>query len=222
MKKVLIIKNGPYIVSGNVPLSKEIAVVGNSDEPEEWKKVKEYPKQESYALCRCGKSNNKPFCDHTHIKVNFDGTETANEKKQIAQRFSGSELDLIDIPELCSSARFCHFAEGTWSSVENSDNPRSKKIAIQTACNCPSGRLTVCDKHTQKPIEPKFEQSISLIEDPQAGVSGPIWVKGYVNLESEKGTIYKSRNRATLCRCGKSRNKPFCDSSHIDAKFNDG
>jgi len=223
-KKVIITKDGPYLVSGNIPLAKEIAIVGESGEPEEWKKGYEYPNKESYALCRCGMSKNQPYCDGTHINNNFDGSETASREEFMkqAERISGPEVDLSDAENLCSSGRFCHIAGGTWSNVENSNNPESKKIAIQTACNCPSGRLVVWDKKTQKPIEPNFVPSIGIIEDPQAKVSGPLWVKGGIQLVCVDGTNYEKRNRMALCRCGKSNNKPFCDGSHISAGFNDG
>ena len=71
-KKVSITKDGPYLVSGKIPLEKEISIIGKSGEPEEWKKGEEYPEQESYALCRCGQSKNKPFCDGSHINAGFD------------------------------------------------------------------------------------------------------------------------------------------------------
>ncbi|UCF09264.1 MAG: CDGSH iron-sulfur domain-containing protein, partial [Thermoplasmata archaeon] len=45
---------------------------------------------------------------------------------------------------------------------------------------------------------------------------GPIWVRGRIPIESADGHIYEIRNRVTLCRCGWSSNKPFCDSSHLD------
>ncbi len=223
-QKVTISKDGPYIVSGNIPLKKEIAIVGKSGEPEEWKKGESYPLQDSYALCRCGESKNKPYCDGTHATVKFDGTETASRKKymEIAEKITGSELDLTDAREFCVSARFCHLAEGTRNSIKNSNNPVSKKNGIQSACNCPSGRLVVWDKKTKNPIEPEFEHSISLIETPQAKVSGPIWLKGKIQLESGDGAKYETRNRVTICRCGKSNNKPYCNGSHIKAKFNDG
>lgn len=222
--KVKITKNGPYLVSGGLPLAKEMSIAGDEGEPEFWKKGDDYPKQENCALCRCGNSKNKPFCDGTHAKINFDGTETASKKEYLkqAEKLSGPGLDLTDAQELCSAGRFCHLAGGTWSNVEKSDNPKSKKIAMQTACNCPSGRLVVWDKKTGKPIEPKFKPSISLIEDTQAKVSGPIWLKGSIELESADGKKYETRNRCTVCRCGKSGNKPFCDGSHIDCEFNDG
>jgi len=223
-QKVTISKDGPYIVSGNIPLKKEIEIVGKSGEPEEWKKGEQYPLQDSYALCRCGESKNKPYCDGTHTTVKFNGTETASRKKyrEIAEKITGAELDLTDAREFCASARFCHLAEGTRLSIKNSNNPVSKKNGIQSACNCPSGRLVVWDKKTKNPIEPEFEHSISLIEDPQAKVSGPIWLKGKIPLKSGDGTKYESRNRVTVCRCGKSNNKPYCDGSHIKVKFNDG
>lgn len=221
--KVLIKKNGPYLVSGNLPLAKEIAMVGKEGEPEEWKEKKEYPKQDNYALCRCGKSKNKPYCDGTHAKIGFDGTETASKVEYLKQagKLSGPEVDLTDAQDFCSSARFCHLSGGTWNNVRNSNNPNARKIAIKTAHNCPSGRLVVWDKKTGKPLEPKFEPSVSITEDPQANVSGPIWLKGCVELESADGTRYETRNRVTLCRCGKSSNKPFCDGSHISTQFDD-
>jgi CDGSH-type Zn-finger protein len=106
--------------------------------------------------------------------------------------------------------------------TKHSDNLKARKIAIEEACNCPSGRLVECDKKTGEVMEKKLEKSISLVEDPQEKVSGPIWVKGGVPIESSEGFMYEVRNRVTLCRCGKSNNKPFCDGSHIEENFNDG
>jgi CDGSH-type Zn-finger protein len=89
-----------------------------------------------------------------------------------------------------------------------------KKVAVEEACDCPSGRLVVFEKKAQQIIEPELKKSIGLTEDPWIGVKGPIRVSGYVSVESAEGKIYRVRNRVTLCRCGKSLNKPFCDSSH--------
>ncbi len=221
--KVKVTKDGPYLVSGELPLAKEMSIVGKEEEPEFWEKGKGYPKQESYALCRCGYSKSKPYCDGAHLK-GFDGTETASMEKHDAQaeKMKGPGVDLADAQSFCSAARFCHLAGSTWNNVENSGDPKAKDMAVQTACNCPSGRLVAIDKKTGKPIEPKHAKSISLIEDTQAKVSGPVWLKGGIELESAEGKKYEVRNRCTVCRCGKSENKPFCDGSHIGAKFNDG
>jgi CDGSH-type Zn-finger protein len=222
--KVKIVKNGPYLVSGGLPLFKERAVLGKEGEPEFWVKDKDYPKQENYSLCRCGKTKKHPFCDGAHTKAKFNGTETASMQKfeEQATKIIGPGIDMLDAQELCSSARFCHLEGSTWANVRNSTNPHAIKIAQQTAFNCPAGRLVVYDKKTGKPLEPKFEQLISLIEDTPAKVSGPIWLKGGIELESSYGMNYETRNRCTVCRCGKSTNKPFCDGSHIRAGFNDG
>ena len=222
-KKVLVTKNGPYLVTGMVPLGTEIATIGEENQPEFWKRGKEFPLQETYALCRCGNSKNKPYCDGSH-NAGFDGAETAKrvEYLKLAEKMIGPGVDLTDAESLCVAGRFCHLSGGTWANVENSDNPSNKAVAIKTACNCPSGRLVAWDKKTGKAIEHAFVPSISLIQDPQAGVSGPLWVKGGIQIESADGHKYEVRNRITLCRCGKSKNKPYCDATHIKAKFNDG
>jgi CDGSH-type Zn-finger protein len=221
--KIVVSKDGPYLVSGNLPLAKETIVPGKDGIPEKWEKGEGYPAFERYALCRCGQSKGKPYCDGTHAKAGFIGTETASRKKyaEQANRTSGPKLDLGDAVELCSLARFCERAGKVWGLTRHSDDPKARKTAIQECCDCPSGRLVAIDKKTGKPIEPHFEKSISIVEDPGAGASGPIWIKGGVAIESHDGKKYEARNRATLCRCGYSGNKPFCNGAHIQARFND-
>jgi len=215
--KIVVTRNGPYLVCGSLPLAEEVTVSDGEGYPVRWSKGHRYADQERYALCRCGQSKNRPYCDGTHAKIGFDDTETASRKKYLeqAEKTSGPALALTDAQELCAAARFCDRAGGVWKLTRESANVKSKETAIQEACNCPSGRLVVWDKKTGKPIEPQLEPSISLVEDPKAKVSGPIWVKGSVSLESSDGTEYEIRNRVSLCRCGRSDNKPFCDGSHI-------
>ncbi|MCX5657347.1 MAG: CDGSH iron-sulfur domain-containing protein, partial [Candidatus Omnitrophica bacterium] len=52
--KIIVSKNGPYLVSGKLPLVKEIIEIGSDGEPARWCKSESYPSKESYALCRCG------------------------------------------------------------------------------------------------------------------------------------------------------------------------
>ena len=56
--------------------------------------------------------------------------------------------------------------------------------------------------------------------DPVEDCSGPIWLRGGISLMSADGYRYEVRNRMTICRCGASKNKPFCDGSHASIKFN--
>jgi CDGSH-type Zn-finger protein len=218
--KIIVSKDGPYLVSGNLPLEKEISVCDGNGIPVKWKKGEKYPRKGNCALCRCGYSKNKPFCDGSHVKIKFDGTETADNKKFLEQceEIEGPDLILKDAPVFCSVARFCHRGGDIWDNVQKSD-AKSKKITINDACDCPSGRLVLYDKKTGKPIEPKFAPSISLTEDGGNKVLGPIWVKGNIPIESYRGKKYEIRNRVTLCRCGHSKNKPFCDGTHIEIGF---
>ena len=217
-KRIKITKNGPYIVSGGVPLFRESVLIGCDGEPAAWKKGSAYPARDTYALCRCGRSENKPFCDGSHSKMAFDGTETASRGGYLdrAEKTLGPELDLTWSSELCAVARFCHRGEEAWTYAERSDDPEARKTAIEEACNCPSGSLVAWDKATGAAIEPDLEPSISLIENPADEADGPIWVKGGIPIESADGFEYETRNRVTLCRCGKSKNKPFCDGSHLE------
>jgi CDGSH-type Zn-finger protein len=214
--KVKVSRNGPYLVSGRIPMIRQIIVTDTEGIPNQWFEDNVYPLIENCAICRCGQSKNKPFCDGTHIKVNFDGTETASREPYLhqAKQIDGPALKLTDVEDLCASARFCHRAGEIWNLIPRSDNPEARRIAVEEAGDCPSGRLVVSDKRTGVVIEPRFERSIGLVEDPQVGVSGPIWVRGGIPVESADGKTYEIRNRVTLCRCGKSSRKPFCDSSH--------
>jgi CDGSH-type Zn-finger protein len=222
--KIMVTKDGPYLVSGGPPIDKQIIGIGKENEPDRWIQGKSVPAGETCALCRCGESKSKPFCDGTHGKIKFNGTETASKKTHDKQSkvMDGPTLKLEDAPALCAAARFCHRGGGTWELTHHSDDPKARELAIEEACQCPSGRLVESDKKTRKVFEKEFTQSISLIEDPQNKVSGPIGLKGGIPVESSNGTVYEVRNRQTLCRCGKSQNKPFCDGSHIDEGFNDG
>jgi CDGSH-type Zn-finger protein len=215
-QKIIITKDGPYLVCGSVPLLQKIINYDRKWDSCEWQDDKTYPLQKTYSLCRCGQSKNKPYCDGTHKKVTFKGSETADHKTYVekAVELNGPGLKLTDEKDLCASARFCHRAGGIWTLIQTSDKPGDRKIVIEEAADCPSGRLVVSDKKTGEVIEPQFEPSIVLIEDPSMGVSGPIWVRGGIPIISVDGKPYEIRNRVTLCRCGKSTNKPFCDSSH--------
>lgn len=218
--KINIIKNGPYVVTGNVPLYEKIIVP--KGKRYEFKAGRVFPQTQEYALCRCGKSKNLPFCDGSHEKAGFIGTETASNDRyeERAELLEGPDINLLD-DHRCAFARFCHREEGNvWELTENSGDPKHKEEAVKAASDCPAGRLTAIDK-TGKAIEPEYEPSIDIIQDPENEVSAGIFVKGNIPIESADGHIYEIRNRAALCRCGKSRNKPFCDATHVRIKFSD-
>lgn len=213
--RIEVTKNGPYLVSGNVPLSVLSIVTNGEGESLDYREGKKYPAQKQSALCRCGQSTNKPFCDGTHLKAGFDGTETASHEPYLkqAETIEGPAMLLTDQENLCAFARFCDPKGRVWNLVQQ-DNPAAQELAKYEAGHCPAGRLVVWDKKTGKPIEPEFEPSLGLIEDTAKKVSGPIWVRGGIPVISADGKTYEIRNRMTLCRCGRSDNKPFCNGAH--------
>lgn len=214
--RIKILPNGPYQVSGNVPLNQLRFVPGRGGASTAYKEIQKYSPQETYYLCRCGKSGVKPFCDGSHL-AGFDGRETAGHKtyEEMAGLTKGKVIDLLDAEELCAVARFCDTYSTTWNLVEKSDKPGTEDIVKQQCNDCPSGRLTAVTKEG-KAIEPELPQEISILEDTPRSVHGPIWVKGGIPIEGEDGKVYPIRNRVTLCRCGLSDKKPFCDASHMD------
>jgi CDGSH-type Zn-finger protein len=217
-KKIKIIKDGPYIVTGGVPLTEKIIVPKGKGY--ELKAGRTLPQSEQYVLCRCGNSKNAPFCDGSHIAANFIGTELASrtDYEDRAELQAGSTVDLLD-DHRCAFVRLCHRENGdAWELARNSNNEENRKEAIQAASDCPAGRLVAVDKNGKR-IEPVYEPSIDIMQDPERGVSAGIFVKGNITLESAKGFTYEVRNRYVLCRCGKSINKPFCDARHVRTEF---
>ena len=215
--------NGPYMVSGKLPLAKHIIGTNAAGDSVAWSEGEKYPTKAQYALCRCGHSAHKPFCDATHAKIGFDGTETASRKSYVEQAkvMRGPTMSLTDAESLCAFGRFCDPNGSVWNLVGETDHPTAHKHFVQQTCDCPSGRLVAWDNATGEAMEPRYEPSIGLIEDPAQGCSGPLWVRGGVQVIGADGFAYEVRNRVTLCRCGASSNKPFCDGSHASIGFSD-
>jgi CDGSH-type Zn-finger protein len=139
-ERVVIVKDGPYLVLGGVPLAKEISIRDHKKVPAEWKLGKKYPDQENYSLCRCGASMNKPFCDGSHTTNRFDGSETASKQpfSEVAERYEGPGLAMLDNEVLCARAQFCHRAGGIWDLVEVAEDPMTKALAIEIVGQCPT------------------------------------------------------------------------------------
>ena len=215
--RVAISKNGPYIVTGDIPLLHQSIGMDTEGGSEKWLTGDAFPALGTYALCRCGQSNSKPFCDGSHAKIGFDGTETAKRQPYLEQAivFSGPVFSLTDVKSLCAFARFCDPCGQVWTQVANTDQAAVRESFLRQVGNCPSGRLVARDNTTGKLVEPELPISISLVEDPKQKCSGPLWLRGGIPVVAADGVEYEVRNRVTLCRCGQSKNKPFCDGAHV-------
>jgi CDGSH-type Zn-finger protein len=222
---IQIAKDGPYIVHGDVPLSEDAIAPSDDNSHLIYRHVRDFEAPNPCALCRCGASKHKPFCDGSHEHIHFDGTETASRApyKQRAEAYRGDALTLGDDGR-CAYARLCHYnGVDVWDlTLEAEEGSELKREAVAAAWHCPTGRLVSIDNATGKTYEQNFEPSIVVLEDTEEGVSGPLFIRGGIELIDEDGRPYEKRNRYALCRCGHSHNKPFCDAIHINAGFFDG
>ncbi len=215
---IKITKNGPIIVRGGVPLIEEI--ITPVDDHYVYVPGRELPQRQVYSLCRCGKSKIPPFCDGAHAHFAFVGSETASRESFVerAEVLPGPVVDLLD-DNRCAYARFCYRDAGNaWDLLETASGGVDLEEGIRGASDCPAGRLVARDKDGNV-FENDYEPCISILQDPEKGVGCAIFVKGYIPIEGEDGHMYEPRNRVALCRCGHSKNKPFCDAAHVAAKF---
>jgi CDGSH-type Zn-finger protein len=222
-RRIKVMKDGPYLVTGCVPLAKQTIVCDAGGESADWQEGERYPDRDRYILCRCGKSATKPYCDGTHSRIGWDGTETASREAYAdrAHMLEGPGMTITEVPDLCAEARYCAAAGAIWNTIAETGDPEVRDRVIRQCQLCPAGRYVAVDTATGEALEPGFEPSLGLVEDPEADVSGGIWVRGGIPVESADGFVYEVRNRVTLCRCGASRNKPFCDGAHCEIGFTD-
>lgn len=218
---VVVSTDGPYLVSGPVTVEYQVISTDDTGASWTWKRGEAIPTGARFSLCRCGRSGTKPFCDDSHLATGFDGTETASRAPHAEQatRVEGPDLAMRDVFALCARARFCDGHGDAWAAVEGSDQDGPRAIALHEASHCPAGRLVL--ERAGVDLEPPLEPTIAVIEDPAAGVSGGLWLRGGIPVSSEDGSSYPVRNRMVLCRCGQSSNKPFCDGAHMAADFAD-
>ena len=171
--------------------------------------------QEVVKLCRCGGSMNKPFCDGTHKRNAFSGARVADGSADKVKSYTGPGITIHDNRSVCMHAARCtgglpavfKYGERPWIDPAGA----IPQQIVETVRHCPSGALS----YTVEGTEPKPESwppSIEVMKD------GPYAVLGVelTGVEFAKGV---PRERYTLCRCGASKNKPFCDGSHSEAGF---
>lgn len=223
MPRVKVTKNGPYLVSKGLPLLKQVIEADEHGASVAWRTIASVKPVDGYALCRCGHSRKKPFCDGSHERVRFDGTETADRSPRETREYvyPGPALTLTDDEHLCAFARFCDPNGSVWRQVDHTDNPDVAETFTRQVNDCPAGRLVAVVSADGTEIETQRTKAIGVVEDPQEGCSGPLWLQGGIAIEAADGTSYAVRNRVTLCRCGASGNKPFCDGSHARIGFRD-
>jgi CDGSH-type Zn-finger protein len=220
-KRIAIIKNGPYKVEGDVPLVIKTQVVSELGEPLTWKKEGEIEcSEEKYYLCRCGLSNDQPFCDGAHRREGFDGTESAptstTEMRSI--KYPRSMRIIVNRDNsLCMQSGFCGLrGAGMSQLVAASNDTKIRSLIIAMVERCPSGALTYRFEQDDPNIEPDLPQQVAVTTEitSDGPIAGPLWVTGGIPIERSDRQPFEIRNRVTLCNCGRSENKPLCDGTH--------
>ncbi|ABR49871.1 protein of unknown function DUF1271 [Alkaliphilus metalliredigens QYMF] len=166
------------------------------------------------ALCRCGESTSMPYCDNQHEKNKLNTKKSDERAPDKWKSYKGENITIHFNLGLCCHVASCikglpsvfNVDERPWI---NADGGTTEEI-IQIISKCPSGALTYTKDGR---FYSDFEKDIHI----KIMKNGPIVVSGAVELidDLESMQELKARKRYTLCRCNNSKNKPFCDGSHI-------
>ncbi|HEU5447340.1 MAG TPA: CDGSH iron-sulfur domain-containing protein [Nitrososphaeraceae archaeon] len=183
------------------------------------------------ALCRCGGSKNKPFCDGTHNVIRFSSANKTLENDDIKKivikdkrrDYPGKEITVHDNRKICSHAAEC---VNNLSSVFKLGsrpwiNPDASKMndIVEVVRRCPSGALSYSiDGVEYRDPEEQRNPTVTVLKNGPYHITGGIELIGD-NIQFGEGA---SKEHYTLCRCGASKNKPFCDGAHKSSNFNDG
>ena len=220
--KVTVTKDGPYLVSGNPPIVQKKQISSEHGEPMTWQtnETVETGDRPTVALCRCGGSSNKPFCDGTHVLYGFDGTEksatnTFEEHKIVHEGTTG--IVIKRDYSLCAESGFCgHRLANIQKLAQQTDDSIVRAQVMAMIERCPSGSYTYALDDNSADIEPNLPPQVAITTEmtSEGPIAGPLWVTGNIPIERSDGETVEPRNRVTLCRCGQSKNKPFCDGTH--------
>jgi len=155
-------------------------------------------------LCRCGRSKNAPFCDNSHRDNGFVGSSEAKERKPL-KVWEGKTIRTVFNPNACMHVFYCKPLNDLRRRELEGDAEAAKEIA-RVVMSCPSGALryesTVVETELSEP-----EADIEIV----AGGEVRIRCGFEIDAETLEG---QPGDRATLCRCGESKNKPWCDGRH--------
>ena len=160
---------------------------------------------EDVYLCRCGESKNAPFCDGSHKTNGFSGACEIDEKHEV-KVWEGRRLRTFFNPDACMHVFYCKPLGALREAELAGDDDAGAEIA-RVVGQCPSGALSWEAKAELPALEPGERADVAI----QAG--GEVRVQCAYEI-NEPLHERQAEDRATLCRCGLSKNKPWCDGRH--------
>lgn len=221
-QRIVVLPDGPYVVSGGVPLRRKRKIVSaEQNDALTWQTGAALATERTYALCRCGHSSAKPFCDGTHARIGFDGTETADVRpyEELQHVHDGVGVSARRVGELCIHAAFCiGRTRPIAEMLADTDDSDVRSDIMGRIDHCPSGSYSYALHRGGDPIEPDLPPAVSVLAE-ENGLASALWVTGGVPVVRADGRPLQTRNRMTLCRCGHSANKPLCDGTHRKIDF---
>lgn len=186
----------------------------------------ELPLQPRTALCRCGQSRTKPFCDGSHAESNFSGEKDPNRVPDRRDAYEGQQIEILDNRGICAHSGFCtdRLASVFHVGQEPFITPSGGRMdeIIQAVRACPSGALSYGIDHVEARGQVDRERPAWI----EVSKDGPYRITGGIRVVDENGEDVaraegSSREHFSLCRCGHSQNKPFCSGMHWYVKFAD-
>ena len=133
--------------------------------------------------------------------------------------YPGESIDVQWSGQLCIHIAECGRAKGElftggrkpWCQPDLASDEEVEDVVKR----CPTGALTYQYKDGSK------EEAASPVNTVHIAYNGPLYFKGDLEIDADTSDAPGLAFRAALCRCGQSKNKPFCDNSHEAAGFKD-
>jgi CDGSH-type Zn-finger protein len=184
------------------------------------------------ALCRCGASKNKPFCDGTHSTIGFSSENKVDEnvgsgigeKKIVKDKrkdYVSKKITIHDNRRICSHAAECVNNLPSVFKLKSRPwiNPDAAEVEeiVDTIRKCPSGALSYSIDSIEYRDQDDRNPMVTVSKDGPYVITGGVELMGD-NIRFGDGA---SKEHYTLCRCGASNIKPFCDGMHKVINFKD-